>query len=208
MILEELVGSWVALVSSFFAQAPPIFRENLQTEHTSLISVPNPKQEEVIDGLIHREYEQKVPTEEPYYEDGTFVQIQTDETRNFFKSFVRSFKTNIGLIAAVVIILAELTVGLVFVDLNTNDVCTKWIYKNLNVSSHVKTVRKVGMSVRLLPLFSWFPVSIAMLWGFREFKRNYFVGLFLCSFVTGSITCVYKIIMFHKFTNLVYNIYR
>ena len=162
MILEELIGSWVALVSSLLAQTPPISQENLQREYI-LISQPNPEQEEAINGLIHSEYEQNVPTEVPYYEDGTFVQMQADETRNFFRSLVRSFKANLGLIAAVVFILAALTVGLVFVDLNTNDVCTEWIHKNLNVSSHVVTAGKVGMSVKLLPLFSWFPVSIAML---------------------------------------------
>ena len=195
MFLEELIGYWVALVSSLFTQAPPIFRENLQREY-------------MINGFIHSEYEQSAPTEVPYYDDGTFAQMQNDETRNLCKSFVRSFKINIGLIAAVVIILAALTVGLVFVDLNTNNVCAEWIHRNLNVSSHVKTVRKVGVLVGLLPLFSWFPVSIAMLWGFKEFKRNYFVCLFFCAFVPGSITCAYEIIMFHQLTNLVYNIYR
>ena len=207
MILEELIGSCVALVSTLLAQAPPISRENLQREYT-LISVPNSEQEEVKNGLIHSEYEHKVPTELPYYDDGTFVQTQAGETQNFCKSFARSFKTNIGLIGVVLFVLSALTVGLVFVDLNTNDVCKEWIHRNLNVSSHVMTVRKVGMSVKLLPVFSWFPVSIAMLWGFKEFKRNYVVCLFLCAFVPGSITCTYRIVMLHKFSNLVYNIYR
>ena len=208
MILEELIGSVVALASSMFAQAPPVSRENQQREYM-LISVPNSEQEEAIDGLIHVEYEQNVPTEVPYYDDGTFsTHIETYETRNFLKSFVRSCKTNIGLITVVIFILAAVTVGLVFVDLNANDVCKQWIHKNLKVLSHVKTVWKVEMSVRLLPIFSWFPVSISMLWGFREFKRNYFVGLFFCAFVPGFITCTYRIIMFHKFNSLHYNIYR
>ena len=92
MILEELIGSLVALVSSLLAQAPPILQENSQREYT-LISAPNPEQEEAIDGLIHSEYQQKIPTELPYYEDGTFVQMQNDKTQNLCKSFVRSFKT-------------------------------------------------------------------------------------------------------------------
>ena len=206
MILEELIGSWVALVSRSFAQAPPISRESLQEEYT-LISVPNIEQQETINGLIHCEYEQEVLADLPYYEDDTFIEIQADRTQSFCQSFVRSCKTNIGLISAVVFILATLSVGLVFVDLNTDNVCAQWIHKNLKLSSHAKTVRQVGMSVRLLPLFSWFPVSIAMLWGLKEFKRNYFLGLFLCAFVPGSVTCAYRIIMSHKFNNLVYNIY-
>ncbi len=207
MFLEELVGSCVALVSSLITQTPPISRENLQREY-SLLSVPNPEQDEVYDGLIHREYEQEVSSEAPYYDDGTFVSIQTDARRNFCESFIRSWKTNIGLIMAVVFILGLLTVGLVYVDLNTDDVCMEWMYKNLSVPSHVQTVQIVGMSVRLLPVFSWFPACVAMLLGFRKFKQNYLVRLFLCALVPGSITSAYRVIMSDKFTNVVYNIYR
>ena len=207
MILEELIGSWVALASSVFTQAPPISQENLQEEYT-LISVPNIEQQEAINGLIHCEYKQEGLADLPYYEDGTFIRIQAEETRSFSKSFVRSLKTNIGLITAVVFILGVLIVGLVYVDLNTNDVCKEWMQKNSDIPTHVQTVQNVAMSVKLLPLFSWFPLSIAMVWGFVEFKRNYLLCLFVCAFVPASITCAYRIIMFHKFTNVIYSIYR
>ena len=207
MILEELIGSWVALASNVFTQAPPISQENLQEEYT-FISVPNIEQQEAINGLIHCEYKQEGLADLPYYEDGTFIWIQAEETRSFSKSFVRSLKTNIGLITAVVFILGVLIVGLVYVDLNTNDVCKEWMQKNSDIPTHVQTVQNVAMSVKLLPLFSWFPLSIAMVWGFVEFKRNYLLCLFVCAFVPGSITCAYRIIMFHKFTNVIYSIYR
>ena len=84
MFLEEVFGSCAALFSSLIIQTPPISRENLQREYT-LISVPNPEQDEVYDGLIHREYEQEAPTEVPYYEDGTFVSMQVDTRRNSFE---------------------------------------------------------------------------------------------------------------------------
>ncbi len=198
MFLEELVGSFVALVSSLIIQTPAISRENLQREYT-LISVPNPEQDEVYDGLIHREYEQDVPSEVLYYEDGTFVSIQTDARRNFCESFIRSCKTNIGLFTAVVFILGLLAIGLVYVDLNTSDVCIEWRHNNLTVPLHVQTVQIVAMAVRLLPLFSWFPASVAMLLGFTKFKQNYLVGLFLCALVPGSIACVYRNVMSNKF---------
>ena len=204
MFLEELVGSCVALISSLIAQTPPISRGNLQREHT-LISEPNPEQDEVYDGLIHREYEQEVPSEVPYYEDGTFVSMQTVARRNFCESFIRSCKTNIGLFTAVVFILGLLTVGLVYVDLNTDDACIEWRHKNLSVPLHVQTVQIVAMSVRLLPLFSWFPASVAMLLGFTKFKQNYLVSLFLCAFVPGSITCVYRNVMSDKFIDVDYD---
>ena len=207
MFLEELFGSCVALFSSLIIQTPPISRENLQREYT-LISVPNPEQDEVYDGLIHREYEQEAPTEVPYYEDGTFVSMQAVTRRNFSESFIRSLKANLGLITAVVVILGSLTVGVVYVEFYSNDICIEWMHKNLSVPAHVQTLRIVGMSVGLLPLFSWFPACIALLWGFREFKKNYLACLFFCAFVPGSITCVYRIIMLDKFIKVAYNPYR
>ncbi len=204
MFLEELVGSCVALVSSLITQTPPISRGSLQREYT-LISVPNTEQDEVYDGLVHREYEQEVPSEVPYYEDGTFVSMQTDSRRNFCESFIRSCKTNIVLIMAVVFILGLLTVGLVYVDLNTTDVCIEWMNKNLSVPSHVQTIQIVGMCVNLLPLFAWFPASVAMLLGFRNFKQNYLAILFFCALVPGSINCVFKIVTADKFVNVEYN---
>ncbi len=102
-----------------------------------------------------------------------------------------------------VFILGSLTVGLVYLDLNT-DVCMNWMHKNLSVSSHVHTVQSVGTPVKLLPLFSWFPASVAMLLGFRKFKQNYLVNLFFCALMPGSSTCVYRIVMSGKLINVVY----
>jgi hypothetical protein len=51
MILEELFGSFVSLLSSLTIKTPAISRENLQRECT-LIFEENPEP----DGLIHREY--------------------------------------------------------------------------------------------------------------------------------------------------------
>ena len=87
-------------------------------------------------------------------------------------------------------------------DLNTNDVCIEWMHKNLSVPLHVQKVQIVGMSVKLLPLFSWFPASVA------KFKQNYLVILFFCALVPGSITCFYRVVMSDKFINVAYNLYR
>ncbi|XP_028410323.1 uncharacterized protein LOC114532935 [Dendronephthya gigantea] len=108
----------------------------------------------------------------------------------------------------VVLLLSSLTVGLVFVDLNTYDTCIEWMKLNVTVPSHVQTLQIVGMSLRLIPLYGLFPTCIAMLWGFRQFKQHYLFRLLLCAFVTGSLTCAYEIIMFDKFFHVDYNLYR
>ena len=58
MILEELVGSFVSLVSAFIIGMSPVSRENLQGNCTSIFREVCEKQE-VDNGLIHREYEQE-----------------------------------------------------------------------------------------------------------------------------------------------------
>ncbi len=214
MILEELFGSCLFLISSLFIQTPPITGENPHRESTSTFE-ENPERDEVYDGLIHCEYEEERQPGLQYNEEvqeDISVLTQSDEQhrRNYWESFLRSFKVNIGLIVAVVFILGLLMVGLVILDLNTSDACIEWMLNNRKVQSYVHNLRMLGVSAKLLPLFSWFPTCIAMLWGFKEFKKNYLLRLFVCAFVTGCTTCVYEIIVSDTFfgTNVAYNIYR
>ena len=203
MILEEIVGGFVSILTSLFIQAPLISHENQQLQYT-LFYDTNPEQEEVNDGLIHREYETETSEELPYYESGSMASIHIEAEPDYCESLIRSLKANMGFLTAAVFILASFSVGLVFFDLNTTDVCVEWN----NVSQHVQTLRMIGMSAKLVPLFSWFPVCIAMLWGYEEFRKNYLACLFVSSFVPGALSCAYRIIMFKKFTDLIYNAYR
>ena len=202
MILEEIVGSFVSIVSSLFVQTPSISRENQQRQYT-LINDANREQEEVYDGLIHREYGTEISEELPYNESGSMATIHTEAERDYCESLVRSWKANMGFLTAVVFILGSFAVGLVLVDLNTSNACVEWN----NVSQHVQRLRMIGQCVQLVPLFSWFPVCIAMLWCYEEFRRNYLACLFVSSFVPGAISCACRIIMFKKFTYLIYNAY-
>ncbi len=200
MILEELIGSFASLFSSLISQTPPISSGTLQRDY-SLIFEENPDREEVYDGLIHREYEPETPAELPYYEEDISVLAQVDgKTRRIYKSFLRSCKANIGLVMAVMFILGLLTVGLVYVDLNTTNACIEWIHNNFTVPSNVRTIRIVGMSATLLPLYAWFPTCVIMLWGFRQFKDNYLLRLILCQSVALSINIAYKVVVFDKIT--------
>ena len=210
MILEEIVGSFVSLLSSLFAQTPPpISREIHQREYTLIYDV-NPEEEEVPDGLTHQEYEPETPQESPYYEHGSLTSIHTlvGVRHNLLESLVRSLKTNVGFLVVVVFLLGSLIVVIVFLDLNTNDACVDWALTNSSIPQHVRVLKMIGMSVSLVPLFSWFPVCIAMLWGYEEFRRNYLACLFVSSFVPGVLCCAYRIIMIKKFTDLIYNAYR
>ncbi|CAB3989533.1 Hypothetical predicted protein [Paramuricea clavata] len=199
MILEELVSSFLSFCSSLMIQTPPIHREQRQF---TLIFEETHEQNEVYDGLIHREYEQQPEQQLPYYEHDISDLVQPDgqPSRDFAQSFLRSFQANVGLVMAVVFILGLLTLGIVYVDLNTTDACIEWMHNNYSIPRVVKIFQIVGMSFELLPLFTWFPASIVMLWGFKEFKKNYLSCLLVCQLVVGSITCVYRIVMFDEVT--------
>jgi hypothetical protein len=158
MILEELFGSFVSLSSSLLTQVPPISRERLQMGFTFIYEA-YAEQDEVRNDLIHREYDEEPAVELPYYEEDISVLVQdhTKSRRTFCQSFLRSFQANLGLVITVVFILGLLTTGIVYVDLNTTNACIAWMYNNFSVPSNVRILRMAGMSVTLLPLFSWFP---------------------------------------------------
>jgi hypothetical protein len=204
MIVEELVGSFVALVSSLIIQTPPMARENLQREYTL---ITEGSQNEVYDDLIHCEYEQGAPTEVPSYEEDLSVLLQDDQQRrrNFCESFIRSFKENVGLLMAVVFILGLLIVGLVYVDLNTTNSCVAWIHHNFSVPSNVRIIRIAGMCAALVPLFAWFPGCLVMLWGLKEFKKNFLMCL-ICQLVALTLDCVYTIVFLDKKTAAANNV--
>ena len=198
MILEELVGSFLSLCSGVITQTPPISREQRQFR---LIFDETDEQDEVHDGLIHREYKQRTQSELPYYENDIPASVQTDvvqPSRHVAQSFLRSLKANVGFISAVVSVLSLLTIFAVYVDLNTTDVCVEWENHNHSIPTNAKILRVVGWSIKLLPPFTWFPACIAMLWGFKEFKKNYLLRLLVCQLVIASISCFYNVIMFDE----------
>ena len=195
MILEELVGSFVSLFSSLIVQTPAISRENLQTECGIL---ENYEHDEIYDGLIHREFDVQRTSEESTYNEAEdisqLVQVHEQPRRNFCESFIRSFKANIGLITVVVFILALLTIACALVSLTTTDYCIEWIlHKNLTLPKNVGVVEIVTVIVILFPFFSWFPVCVALSFGFKEFRKNYLLGLFVLQLVVGSVSTVYDV---------------
>ena len=210
MILEELVGSFVSLFSRVVIQAPEISRENLHTESGSL---ENYEQDEVCDGLIHREYnEQTAPTELQCNEaDDISHLVQADEQprRNFCESILRSVKANIGLITVVVFILALVTIACVLLSFAPTDYCIDW--KNRTLPKNVETVKIVAVSFVLPVLCSWFPTSVALCFGFKQFRKNYLLDLFVLQLVTESALTLYDIYFSNQlFTvrDIDYNKYR
>ena len=176
MILEELVSVFVSITSGLCNGASKISRESL---------------------LQREEYRhEETELDLPYCEQYDLTEPLEEPRRTSCESFFRSLKANIGILLAVVFISSFLAIGAVLVDLNTSDACKEWTQKNLTVPLRVKTLQIVGAPLRLLPFIMWFPTSVVMLWGFKEFKKNYLLCVCVCQLVTGSINCAYRIVMF------------
>ncbi len=199
MILEEVIGSLVVLFSSLFVQTPHISEEAAQSDCSSIFE-ENREEDAVFDGLIHLEYDLEAQPQLPYYEEAFPVLIQADQqtARNFCESFLRSWKANAGLVMVVVFSLGFLIVGLVYLDFNISDACKQWIHNKLVVPSRVRTIQIIGAWIKNLTLSTWFPTTVMMLWGFRNFRKNYLLSLFLCQLVAGSISWIYSVTVFDK----------
>ena len=121
MILEELIGSCVAVVSTLILQTPPILRENVPAEEP-LIYEDSHEDDQEYDGVIHREYEQSEANTTPSYENGLSVKPQTEKPKRW-ESFRRSFIANVGILLAVVFILSMFTAALVVDSLKSITSC-------------------------------------------------------------------------------------
>ena len=181
MILEELVSVFVSIMSGLCNGVSKMSRES----------------------LLQREgYQPETELDLPYCEEYDLIESREQPRRTSYESFFRSLKANVGILIAVVFISSFLAIGAVLVDLNTSDACKEWTQKNVTVRLRVQTLEIVGASLRLLPFIMWFPTSVVMLWGFKEFKKNYLLCLCVCQLVTGSINCAYRIVMFKKFVTV------
>ena len=127
MILEELIGSFVSFVLSSIIGMPSISRENPQ-RICKLILQQDRESWEVDNGLIHREYGQETRealAELPQHAENIPILVQSSEEhrQNFCESLLRSCMTNLGMLIVAVFIIGLLTIGIVYIDLNTKDVC-------------------------------------------------------------------------------------
>ena len=201
MILEELVGALVSLASLLIVQAPPLSRQCPQI-YDWLIFEESREDDEGYEDLIHREYEEEERQEIPYYET-IDIPVQDTETRarpSICESFRRSVHVNIGFLLAVVL-LGLVTIGLVYLDLNMTNSCIEWRNFNHSTPTGVRVLQIMGTAITAVPLYFWFPVSAVMLWGLKEFKKNYLSCLY-APFFTTAMAMVYRAVLFDKYTTL------
>ena len=156
MMLEELVGALLSLGSSLIAQTPPLSRQ-CRPRYDWLIFQDSREDEESYEGLIHREYEEEMTQKIPYYET-IDIPVQNTGTRarpSICESFRRSVHVNIGLRLAVVL-LGLVAIGLVYLDLKTNNSCIEWKHFNHSTQAGVKRLYTNGTNGTNTPVHQWY----------------------------------------------------
>ena len=95
----------------------------------------------------------------------------------------------------VVIPLGLFAIGLVYFKLNTSDLCFEWKHHNNSIPSFVTRWQLIGQDIDAMFINIWFPVTLALLFGWNEFKSNYISTLWV-GFAVGSVIVIYKTLLF------------
>ena len=213
MILEELIG----LLASFFKvliSRPPLHISHQIPRRGSGSTFDESVEEDVpwVD-MIHREYEeteQELQTQTYHYTSVVCVTV-CSESRQFkptlWQSLQRSLRANLG-IGMAVIPLGLFTVGLVYYELNIGELCFEWKHHNNSISSSAMRWQLIGADIDAIPINVWFPVTLSLLFGWKEFKSN-FISTLWVGFAVGAVVVIYKTLLgvFNVFgTNVYYRL--
>ena len=166
-MLEEIIASFLSLFSALTLDAPRLSREmNNNTSPSEQCT------RYTWEDTIHREYvsfeEDNLPSETQYVQLGYELRNQP----SYIQSLLRSLKANFTITLAV-LPLVLIGMALIYFDLRTTDLCSEWRNKNYTLSFHVKRIRLLGEGVERVLFYSWFPLTLAVLFGWNEFKRHY-----------------------------------
>ncbi|XP_046858777.1 uncharacterized protein LOC124452238 [Xenia sp. Carnegie-2017] len=202
-MLEEIIGFSLSIFSLFVTETPRVSlpaqheQENAGTDgniHFRLMENDSRSR------YINKEYDQSDLNDESeiFMADGS--QLETccsnmQHSRNFTSSLWKSLSTSINLTFATILpTLFALT--LVYIDTNTTYSCLAWRnHKNKTLSLSVKRVHVFGDCVQSFVLYFWFPLSMMMLFGWKEFKEKFTSALYVCV-IFGELVVIYHLISF------------
>ncbi|CAB4021476.1 Hypothetical predicted protein [Paramuricea clavata] len=89
--------------------------------------------------------------------------------RSYWESIRRSLWTTLTITCAMFVPTA-FTLAFLYIDLNTTDLCLEWQYHNNTLPFSVKRLRVIGDSVEAVITNLWFPLTMVVVFGWKEFK--------------------------------------
>ena len=197
-MLEEITGMFLSLFSLFVNATPRV----------SLREPINPttgKEEEGIDDdrwqpYINKEYENFHTNEQlnsvlvnerfTYY---TRLDGARSGRWSYWESIRRSLWTTLTITCAMFAPTA-FTMVFLYIDLNTTDLCLEWQYNNNTLPFSVKRFRVIGDNVGVMITNLWFPLTMVVLFGWKEFKLR-FLSTFHVGFIFGETIVIYYLFL-------------
>ena len=91
--------------------------------------------------------------------------------------------------------LTLLAIAFIYLELNTKNLCHQWEQNYHSIPLSVLECRLIGDETEDIVMNLWFPATLALLFGWIEFKLNYFSTLLL-GFAVGTTVTNFKSLFF------------
>ena len=206
-MLEEIIGLALSICSLFAADTPRV-RSNSQTllEDTNF-EIEN----EAEQSFINKEYEDNYGETvlENFLRTGSSPHLTNfDGCRNngkVLKTFWKCLRTNLSIIIASIFPIG-FAIMLVYVSINTVFSCMELWRHNMTEPFVLKRVELFGDSVLWLIVSLWFPLTMIILFGWKEFKAKYFSTIFIAVIISEFVVII-KLILFQFNVSSLYGYY-
>ena len=134
-----------------------------------------------------------LPNEDLYTGYNRIPGGSSTELKSLWKSFRKAIWASISM-AFFLILPTAFTIMFIFVDLNTADLCIQWQRHNNTVPFSVMRIRAIGISVEVLIINLWFPLTAVILFGWKDFKLRFLSVLYI-AFIFAEATVIYKLLL-------------
>ena len=111
------------------------------------------------------------------------------ERKSFWKSSRKAVSTSISM-AFSLVPPTVLTILFPYFDFNTTNLCREWQQHNNTVPLSVIRIRVIGTIVEVFIINFWLPLTAAILFGWKDFKRRFFPVLYI-AFIFAEATVIY-----------------
>ena len=211
MALEELLGGVLSFTSLFTAGQPRFNQHDCQLQNSvsgntaHLINACKVVKKDG-HGQGSSQLEPLIPSRNVHETYGSFKNnepINNSWTRSFCRSLSASVTIQMAIVPLGVLIAAAL-----YLNLNTTDLCFERMRRDSTLPQDLMKWRLIGDSLETIAIHLWFPFTLAVLFGWRDFKNDYF-STFYISLVFGCIVVAFKIFLyfFHLYQTKQYFIY-
>ncbi|CAB4043439.1 Hypothetical predicted protein, partial [Paramuricea clavata] len=172
-MLEEITAMFLSLFSLFWSDTP---RVSLRGQIDPTSNTEGGVDDDRWQPYINEEYENFHTNERlsSVFVDGRLTDYtRLDGTssgrRSYWESIRRSLWTTLRITCAMFVPTA-FTMAFLFIDLSTTDLCLEWQYHDNSLPFSVKRLRLIGHSFEITIINLWFPLTMVVLFGWKEFK--------------------------------------